>query len=583
MVSVLALVQLFGAVLAIGLAAYAYRRRDQPGIVWLVVVLIGDTIWMLAAGLNYAISSFSLSAALLQLRYLGIPLVPVAIFFFALSYTGYDERLTRGHRVLIALPAAAALLLALTDGVHGLFYASITPASNPQQVAYEYGLAAFPWIIYAFLLTVGAVAAFARYALFSDTIYRWQAVGLAGAVSIGIVADLLFFLPVPPTGFAITPLSILLSCAIAIAIVLRHDFVRLIPATRELGRKELIERMELGMLVVNADGRVVDVNPAAARILDRSPDELLGEPVPDGLPDPDGETVVEQTFTIDGIDRDVEIRTNRVGGGSGIWLLTLQERDDLTDVVSHDLQGPLMEIRGSADLAITTGEITHVDRVLTAANRIDELVADLLQLAQTGRQLETREPVDLTSISTAAWNHVWSPNAELTVESSRTVVGDPDRIQQLLENLFRNSVEHGTSTTDSQSSTRLGLSVPREADRAADDTAWVPPGGDSNRPEGTRPLSLERSADEDVVQITVGTLADGFYVEDTGPGIPEENRERIFEKGYTDSPSGTGFGLSIVRQVASAHGWSIRATEGTTGGARFEITDVEFADSLDDK
>jgi len=70
-------------------------------------------------------------------------------------------------------------------------------------------------------------------------------------------------------------------------------------------------------------------------------------------------------------------------------------------------------------------------------------------------------------------------------------------------------------------------------------------------------------------------MDDGFYIEDTGVGVSEDDREKIFEVGYSTSSDGTGFGLGIVKQIAEAHGWTISVTEGTQGGARFEITGVE--------
>jgi signal transduction histidine kinase len=67
----------------------------------------------------------------------------------------------------------------------------------------------------------------------------------------------------------------------------------------------------------------------------------------------------------------------------------------------------------------------------------------------------------------------------------------------------------------------------------------------------------------------------GFFVEDDGPGIEPENRDRVCERGYSTSPGGTGFGLSIVAEVAAAHGWDFEITDGSDGGARFEFTGVE--------
>jgi signal transduction histidine kinase len=64
---------------------------------------------------------------------------------------------------------------------------------------------------------------------------------------------------------------------------------------------------------------------------------------------------------------------------------------------------------------------------------------------------------------------------------------------------------------------------------------------------------------------------DGFYVADDGPGIPEDERESVFEGGYSTSDDGTGLGLAIVRSIAEAHDWTVTVTESEAGGARFEI------------
>ena len=80
----------------------------------------------------------------------------------------------------------------------------------------------------------------------------------------------------------------------------------------------------------------------------------------------------------------------------------------------------------------------------------------------------------------------------------------------------------------------------------------------------------------DGVTVRVGPLSGGgFYVEDDGPGIPEDERDQVFESGYTTERDGTGFGLNIVREIVEAHGGAISLTESDEGGARFEITGIE--------
>lgn len=81
----------------------------------------------------------------------------------------------------------------------------------------------------------------------------------------------------------------------------------------------------------------------------------------------------------------------------------------------------------------------------------------------------------------------------------------------------------------------------------------------------------------DAVTVFVGATEGGFYVADTGTGIPKDEREEIFEAGYSTNEDGTGLGLRIVEQITDAHGWEITVTESEQGGARFEVTGVEFA------
>jgi signal transduction histidine kinase len=80
------------------------------------------------------------------------------------------------------------------------------------------------------------------------------------------------------------------------------------------------------------------------------------------------------------------------------------------------------------------------------------------------------------------------------------------------------------------------------------------------------------------LRVAVGDLDGGFFVEDDGSGIPETDRKQVFERSYTTSEDGTGFGLAIVEGIVEAHDWEIVVTEGADGGARFEITGVEFVD-----
>jgi len=199
----------------------------------------------------------------------------------------------------------------------------------------------------------------------------------------------------------------------------------------------------------------------------------------------------------------------------------------VASVVSHDLRNPLDVAKARTRAARETDEVEHFEHVEQAHDRMERIIQDVLTLARGEDAIDPDDEVDFGAAAETAWETVETEGATLTVDGRLpTAVADRDRVGRLFENLFRNSVEHGAD----------------------------PDSGD-----GTGP------------RVTVGGLEDGFYVADDGSGIPEDERDRVFEPGYSSTDHGTGLGLAIVERIAEAHGWSVGVTSAADGGARFEI------------
>ena len=151
-----------------------------------------------------------------------------------------------------------------------------------------------------------------------------------------------------------------------------------------------------------------------------------------------------------------------------------------------------------------------------------------------------------------------------------TIESDRGRLAELFENLFRNAVEHGSTSPPSQA----------QEDAAEHDSTSPCSGtredavehGSTNPPSQAREDAVEHGGAG--VTVTVGPTPEGFYVADDGPGIPADKRAMVFDSGYTTAAEGTGFGLAIVERIAEAHGWTVAAVESETGGARFEFAGV---------
>ena len=218
---------------------------------------------------------------------------------------------------------------------------------------------------------------------------------------------------------------------------------------------------------------------------------------------------------LDRLDRERELRRQN------------QRLDQFASVVSHDLRNPLSVATGRLELAAEECSSPHLGAVADAHERMERLIDDLLLFARMGSETLSLAAVDPAALAADCWEPHATSEATLSVEFDRTVRADRDRLRQLLENLLKNAVDHG--------------------------------GGD--------------------LSVTVGELADGFYVADDGPGIPPDSRDDVLTAGYTSADDGTGFGLSIVTQIVDAHGWDLSVTESESGGARFEIRGVEDAAS----
>jgi PAS domain S-box-containing protein len=196
--------------------------------------------------------------------------------------------------------------------------------------------------------------------------------------------------------------------------------------------------------------------------------------------------------------------------------------NDFASVVSHDLRNPLNIASAHAELARDTeNPDPHLAKIDESLRRMEDLIEDLLARARGDQDLE-REPLSLADVVHRAWEGVDTADATLVIDCDASLDADPDRLQQLFENLFRNAVEHG---------------------------------GES-------------------VTVTVGTTDDGFYVADDGPGVPEDERDAVFEQGVTHSEEGTGYGLAIVTDIVDGHGWSISVGDSESDGARFDVKNV---------
>ena len=247
---------------------------------------------------------------------------------------------------------------------------------------------------------------------------------------------------------------------------------------------------------------------------------------------PDGDTVIIDAMLEPVHDEDGEV-VAIVPSGNDITerkehAQRLEQKTDrlesFASLLAHELRNPTMIGQIYSQQLPTETDSEAVAYVSEAFDRIEDMIDVMLVLTRGREAVGERIPVDLADVAREAWADVVAPDAELDVEIDEVIEADETYIEHLLRNLHENAVEHG--------------------------------GAD--------------------VTVTVGDLSDGFYVADDGPGIPAEDRDAVFDEGYTTAADsgGSGLGLAFVQKLADVYEWEYAVTESESGGARFEFRNI---------
>ncbi|WP_435334441.1 sensor histidine kinase [Haloarchaeobius sp. TZWWS8] len=512
-----------------------------------------------------------------------ITVMSVAWPVFALTYTGYRDYVTRKSIAALSVVPVVTFVLVLTGQGHELAFRNVelVTVDGYSLVEATPGPVLLLFVVYTILLDLLAVVVLARLYVGSRGQTRRQAgaVLVAGlfpfAVSIAslFATGALYGVNLTPVAFSVSVLIIGLALS-------RFGLFRLVPVARD----RLLEELDDCVLVLDPDSVVVDGN--------RSARELFGAGIRGSeleTPFPDWETALDEALSLD-LPIEVDHPDGRVFEVTAMRLTTTDERstgtlvvlsdvtqriererqleamnqqlDQFAGLVSHDLRNPVSVARGHAELLAEEMEHDSLDAIRESTERMEEIIEDALSLARSKQGTMDPYGVDLRSAALEAWETVDTDVAVLAVETSRHIEADRSRLLTVLENLYRNAVEHGSTGDQTASSDTV---EPERLSGAGRSTSGANGSDDGDRAD--RPI-----------RVTVGDLPDGFFVEDDGIGIPETARGQVFEAGNTSRTDGTGLGLAIVEQAAEAHGWSVSLVEGTDGGARFEFAGVTSYD-----
>ncbi|MFW5949047.1 MAG: histidine kinase N-terminal 7TM domain-containing protein [Halolamina sp.] len=519
---------LFGVSLLSAALAFAVRRnrheRYAGGFVVLVAVM---GTWAFTYGVQLGFGRGTEQLPWWQLTLAVAGFIPIVWLLFSLRYAGKDAWLTRpAHLTMIAEPTIFALFV-VTNPMHQLVWSDLAVPAGSTALVYapDFAIGYYTHIAFAYAMVGFGVYLVGSCAARSSALYRRQAATLLAAVTPPLLAHVAFTLRASPLpGLDLTPFTFAVTVGLIGVALFRFDLLDRTPIAREAA----LDVVGNGLVVLDAEGMVVDADERACRVLSPppTPGDHISRVFPNTpLPRLSGATVRND---LEGIRRTYEVQVSALRDaeeqltGYALVLRDVTDRHAYEQrlqvanrVLRHNLRNDMNVVHGLAERIATDDTADPRAEAATICAKVEGVVETSEKVRQMTRlepsSVDEAEPIDVSAVVATVLTR-FEGRSGVTVEStlppSVAAVADEAALATALVNLLENAVEHNEAA---QSRVRV-----RVEDR-----------------DGT-------------VRIRVA---------DNGPGIPEEEREVLRRETETPLKHSQGLGFWLAS-------WSARAAGG---------------------
>jgi PAS domain S-box-containing protein len=572
---------------------FAWRHRQLPGIQTFVYVTLAEISWIV--GYVFELASPSLAGKIFwdDFQFIGSMFVPLLLMIFAYEYTGQEKLLPRRTRMVLTVIPVLFLLLLYTNSFHGLVRtptAQIVSGKPFDALLYDFTPLMWVSFIYSYLAYLAATVLFIRNLLRQHRLFRAQTL----IILVGFVFPFLGSIP-GVIGMAIlgqrdiTPYTFGIANLILAWGLFRYGLFEITPIARDA----VMEFMNDGVLVLDAQSRVVDINPAACSGMEITANQAIGLPVAQLLVDrpnlirflqnnhpiredvsytsPSGRSFVLDSFlsplfdqnsklighllvvrditkqrrmeaelrkAYDELELRVRRRTTELEQANRELEDKNAELEQFMYTVSHDLRSPLVTINGflgylEKDVALGNMDRFQLDRkrIQEAVLKMQRLLNELLELSRIGRLMNPPQTIAFSDLVQEALEIV-----EGRLHAGRvrvTVQPDLPAVygdHQRLVEVLQNLLDNAAKFMGDQPAPHIEI-----GQRGAEDGKPV------------------------------------FYIKDNGIGIAPDHHERVFGLFNQLDPKieGTGVGLAIVKRIVEFHGGRIWVESEAGKGATF--------------
>jgi signal transduction histidine kinase len=558
----ISLVMFIGLFLSTGLAFYTWGRRNTAGGRAATAMLSAVSIWLGTNMIGGLFADPQIQFIFEKAGYLGVMTLPVAWFCFAMVSSGKERWLTRPRIGLLLVVPAFTLILVIS----GVFYNSVQFIEVNGYATRQVDFTGWVWLSSGYsyvLIGLGAIL-FIGSMIRSPFLQRYQIAALIMATIFPLISNVIYVTRILPVPIDITPFTFAISGVVVTIGFFRYNLFDVVP----VARGAMVDRVNEGMIVVDASGMIADLNRAAERAMKVRLVEVIGSPLKTVVPalgDNPGSHAEISLAQASGVFYYEAISTPLYLQGSllvGHLILlhdittrkqvevelksALEQQRELNEMksrfylnLSHQLRTPLSVIMSSAEMLdhysrdwTEEKRRRHFERIYTAIERLSGLSQQTaaLEKAEHGLDVFRPEAFDPAEFFRQITDEIQSTDCNHHVIEAE-LRGDPQNarqdkalLRQVLENLLSNALKY------SPHNSRIWFSLDMDAQEL------------------------------------------GFTIQDEGCGIPADELERVtlpfFRASNVTAIPGTGLGLAIanqyVRQMGGKLALESRLKEGTT-------------------
>jgi PAS domain S-box-containing protein len=542
-----------GLILAI-LGITGWRNRTYVSALPFALLMFAASLWSFCTALELASADLPTQMLAITLEYPAIVIVPVAWLLFVLEYTGREHWLTRRNIALLCAIPLFTVIMVATNSWHHLYYTSVSEivSGGLSFHSVTYGPAFWLHGLYSYLLIYIAIMLVFQRFVFTSTLYRGQMMSILVAALVPFFVNLAFVLRqgsltlVDPTPFAF-----LISGFVVLVGMMRYQLLDITPIAQD----QIIDNMSDGVVVVDLQGRIISLNIPAERVIGIPrkkavgtslgsilPCPATGPVTPADLPQAPAEQVEEIERTIDGIRYYFELRCIPVFSQGTVMRGRLIMIRDITE--QKAAEAALSQARKKLNLlsSITRHDILNqvTGLLLSLDNAKDEVTDPVM-----------REWLDRQEVSILTIQH----QIEFARDYEKLGVKSPQWMSphRILTDLHAVMGTHGISFRSSAGAVEIF------ADPLLERVFY-----------NFLDNSIRHGGHVSLVTLSYTEQPGGMILRygDDGVGVPDGQKERIFERGVGKN---TGLGLFLVKEILEITGMTVREAGTSGSGVCFEI------------